>query len=210
LLQQFNHIVTCYELPSVKILGLVLDAGGPNAGLFELLRKGEKVVGSWPSESCLYSVSPMDPERRIYHFHCSTHNQKSIRNSLQRSQVGGIRDFHWLKKYQKCDEHVVGGGVGNEKAVGFGWPESADIYYRDGKRSKAGLVQLTRMSMQAALLDQWSQMNVILSKAPFQVVSIIEMMVHVSQRLGCLDKFWRIKGKDNDAEVMGERKLVML
>ncbi len=74
---------------------------------------------------------------------------------------------------------------GSEKGVGFGWPEVAEIYYRDEKRSKAGLVQLTKMSRQAALLDQWSQMNVVLSKAPFQAVSIIEMMVHVSQRLGC-------------------------
>jgi hypothetical protein len=91
LLRQLNHVVTCYELSGVKILGLVLDAGEPNAGLLKLLRNGERVEGSWPSESCLFSVNPMDPDRRIYHFHCSTHNQKSMRNSLHRSQVGGTR-----------------------------------------------------------------------------------------------------------------------
>jgi hypothetical protein len=45
----------------------------------------------------------------------------------------------------------------------------------------AGLVQqLTRMSRQAALLNQCSQMNVVLSKVPFQVVSIVKMMVHIA------------------------------
>jgi hypothetical protein len=63
--------------------------------------------GSWLSESCIYSINPMDPDRKIYHFHCSTHNQKSTRNSLHRSQVGGTRNFHRLKKYETGDENVV-------------------------------------------------------------------------------------------------------
>ncbi len=73
----------------------------------------------------------------------------------------------------------------------------ANIYYQDENRSNGGLVELTRVSMQIALLDQWSLINVVLSKAPFQVVlCIVEMMVHVSQRLRCLNKFWKIKEKD--------------
>ena len=85
LLRHFNHVVACYELSGVRIMGLVLDAGRLNAGLLKFLRKGEKVEGSWPSDSCLYSLNPMDPTRKIYHFHCSTHDQKSMRNSLHRS-----------------------------------------------------------------------------------------------------------------------------
>jgi hypothetical protein len=46
-------------------------------------------------------------------------------------------------------------------------------------------------------------------KAPFHVESIVEMMVHVSQRLGCLNEFWKIKGKYTEAEAVGERKLVL-
>ena len=52
-------------------------------------------------------------------------------------------------------------------------------------------------------------MNVVLSKAPFHVESIVEMLVHVSQRLGCLNEFWKIKGKHTKAEAIGERKLVL-
>jgi hypothetical protein len=52
-------------------------------------------------------------------------------------------------------------------------------------------------------------MNVVLLKAPFQAVTIVEMMIHVSQRLGCLKKFWHIKGKDTMAQAIGERKLVL-
>jgi hypothetical protein len=96
-------------------------------------------------------------------------------------------------------------------AVGFGWPEVADIYYQDEKISMAGLVQLTRLSRQAALLDLLSEMSIVLPKAPFRVhvVSIVKMMVHVSQRLGCLNKFWHIKGKDTEAEAVGERNLIL-
>jgi hypothetical protein len=63
----------------------------------------------------------MDPDRRIYHFHCSTHNQKSMRNLLNQSQVGGTRDFHHR------GEKVAGVGVGGELVVGFGWPKVANI-----------------------------------------------------------------------------------
>jgi hypothetical protein len=117
-----------------------------------------------------------------------------------------------LKKYEISAENLEKVAVvlaGGEKAVGFGWPEVADIYHRDEKRSKEGLVQLTRMTMQAALLDQWSQMNVVLSKAPFHVESIVEMMVYVLQRLGCLNGFWKVKGKDIAAEAIGEKRLVL-
>ena len=83
------------------------------------------------------------------------------------------------------------------------------IYHRDEKRAKTGLVPLPKMTMQAALLDQWSQMNVTLPKAPFQVTSIVEMMVHVLQRLGCLfNDFWKVKGKATGAEAHKEMKLV--
>jgi hypothetical protein len=86
LLRQFNHVVTCYELSGVKILGLVLDAGGPNAGLLKLLRKGEKVEGSWPSKSCLHSSNPTRVPRsklmRLCWFCCWIGWKRKSRKSL--------------------------------------------------------------------------------------------------------------------------------
>ena len=61
-----------------------------------------------------------------------------MRNLLHRSQVGGTRDFHRLRKHNQ--------------AAGFGWPEVADIRRRDEIRAKTGLIPLSRMTMQAALL----------------------------------------------------------
>jgi hypothetical protein len=93
LLRQFMHVVTCYEMSGVKVMGIVPDAGGPNSGLLKLLRKDEKVEGNWPSTACLSLVNHMSLERRISIWHCSTHGAKAMRNSLYRSQESGTKEF---------------------------------------------------------------------------------------------------------------------
>ena len=157
LLRQFMHVVTCYEMSGVKVMGIVPDAGGPNSGLLKLLRKDEKVEGNWPNTACLSLVNHMCLERCISTWHCSTHGAKAMRNSLYRSQESGTKNFR------------------RKDGVNFGWDQIFDIYKRDEEGCKQGLARRTDMTQQSAKLDHWSVMNVSLAKAPFKEKTINEM-----------------------------------
>jgi hypothetical protein len=71
LLPQYMHVVSCYEMSGVKVLGIVPDTGGPKLGLLKLLRKDKKVERSWPNKACLYAVNHMCLERSISTWHCT-------------------------------------------------------------------------------------------------------------------------------------------
>ena len=91
LLEQFYQIVMRCKTVGMRIIGLVCDAGGSNAKLFELLWERQVI----PEGGCIpidmvRTRNPFQPSKRfIYLFHCSTHDLKNIRNALYES---------WIKK----------------------------------------------------------------------------------------------------------------
>jgi hypothetical protein len=92
LLRQFMRVTAHYEMIGVQILGLLCDAAGQNARLFHLLRAGQTVgLSGYPSFEQVTFPNPINPERVVGTFHCSTHNLKASRNQLLRSHPNGAR-----------------------------------------------------------------------------------------------------------------------
>jgi hypothetical protein len=83
ILDQLTHVLLSYELVGAKVLGIVSDAGGNNAGLIKLLRAGRRPnlqLEQVEPNLLVTFVNPFDPTRRVAIWLCSTHNLKSMRN----------------------------------------------------------------------------------------------------------------------------------
>jgi hypothetical protein len=163
------HVLISYELVGAKVLGIVSDAGGNNAGLIKLLRAGrrpnlqlEKV-----ESNMVTFINPFDPTRRVAIWLCSTHNLKSIRNQLLSSKgsSNSPRNFQFDDVY-------------------FGWTQICDLYSREEHRKNTGTTGKTRMKLAAAHPDHFSKMDAHLAKIPFELNSILEQVHHLASQIG--------------------------
>jgi hypothetical protein len=169
MLHQLIHVILSYELIGVKILGLVSDAGGNNAGLIRLLRSGQRFSNNHPeTNAALMSFSnPFDPSRRIAIWLCSTHNLKSIRNQLLAS-TGSI---HSPRKFLR-------------NGAMFGWKQICDVHEREEVRKKQGTTGQTRMKYAAAYPDMFTKMSAEFAKIPFTSDVIMEQALYLVGLIG--------------------------
>jgi len=147
---------------------VVVDAGGNNSRMFKYLRKGRDLGDKgWLEEDMVSFENPFDPSRRVAMAHCSTHNQKSSRNSLYRSHPSRTKAF------------ILHG-------VAFGWNQIVAALKRDQDRD----IKDTDLNDRSVSPDRWDLMNASLSKKPFTYNTITEIMVHlaVSDPFNCFDE----------------------
>jgi hypothetical protein len=71
-------------------------------------------------------------------------------------------------------------------------------FHRDCKRKKKGTTRDTDISRQSIWRDKWNKMNVSLAKAPFTKKPILEMIIFLSENLGCLDLVKQAKLDNQD------------
>ena len=154
-MDQLTHVLLSYELVGAKVLGIVSDAGGNNAGLIKLLRSGirpnlhlEKV-----DSNMVTFINPFDPSRRVAIGLCSTHNLKSVRNQLLSSKgsSNSPRNFQFDDVY-------------------FGWTQICDLNSREEHRKNTGTTGKTRMKLAAAHPDHFSKMDAHLAKANMNTI----------------------------------------
>jgi hypothetical protein len=89
LLDQLIPVLLSYDLVGAKVIGIVSDAGGNNAGLIKLLRAGTRpnLQLEQVEPNLVTFVNPFDLSRRVAIWLCSTHNLKSMRNKLLASRL---------------------------------------------------------------------------------------------------------------------------
>ncbi len=140
LLEQFTRVVMNCELVGSKVFGLLCDAGGNNARLMNLLRQSGAGFPNmaWVGEDDVTTANPFDPSRRIYLFHCATHDVKNMRNA-----------FYTPKK-----EFLDVNGNRISKRV------LEECYLRDLDRVRRNTKPMTKMQKSTIHLDRWSKMNV--------------------------------------------------
>ena len=108
---QFLNVLTSLESIGCRVLGIVSDAGGPNASFVLRLRSMKNFDKEiWLNEDECYVLNPYEPSRRIYFYFCVTHLLKSMRGQLHASQQGKSKAFK------------------DEDGTPFGWGVLVDLY----------------------------------------------------------------------------------
>jgi hypothetical protein len=66
-LDQLTHVLLSYELVGAKVLGIVSDAGGNNAGLIKLLRAGRRpnLLVEKVDSNLVTFINPFDTTRQV-------------------------------------------------------------------------------------------------------------------------------------------------
>jgi hypothetical protein len=80
--KQVFHVIKSLEAIDCRVHGFASDAGGNNAKLYALLRGHLTEEGLWEDPDLVSFLNPVDPTRRVWLWHCTTHLLKAFRNQL--------------------------------------------------------------------------------------------------------------------------------
>ena len=154
----FYHVVFNLDLVGFKVLGLCSDAGGSNAGFFNMMRsagsKGKSTEAWLPTIFVSFPHSLSD-ERSS----CGAHVLKSNRNQLLKELATGFMLDH--------------------KNRPLSWKYLVEIHRLDKRRD----TRFTRLTDEALYPQTHEKMSVYLRKVVFEENTLTSMVAHCAQVL---------------------------
>jgi hypothetical protein len=156
--KQFMHVLANLALANCEVIGFKTDGNSLNTTAMKYLSEagGRPSPDSvWLERKYVSFKHPIDPEKRIFLFLCTTHQLKSMRNQLKTSRNSNIKGKrHFMDEF------------GNP----FGWWVLVNQYQRDSIRSSPQ----TELSERGISPDGYDSMAVFLAKQPFKPKTIAE------------------------------------
>ena len=176
LLKSINRVIMSLEMNDFGVLGVCMDAGGPDKGLYYMLcdpkniSKADWINGQDVSFSVPFVLLA------IVFILCATHGSKGMRNGI-------------LNSYESAANKKAIRKMKNAHGVCIRWLIIIKWYNED----KSLTIGDTDMNEASAYPNKWSKMNVSNAKAPFTRKTRTAVLLKLARRLNCVNEISILK-----------------